>query len=122
MGEDRRGDHAEPDEEEGLVGDVVQALEVVVCPLVGRGELATAMFLGAGDPAEAGIEPGCPPRLGGGERGLLSGLVALLEHRDLVGSASPHEALLDRFLLGVGLEERRHLGLEVFDPDHGNRP
>ena len=118
VGEDRRGDHAEADREEALVGDVELRLQGVVGPLVGGRQLAAAVLGRSGDPAEPVVEALGPPLLGPGERRQLGVAVALLEHRHLVGALAPHEALLLGLLVGVGLEEVGHLGLELFDADH----
>ena len=53
VGQDRRGDHAQADREEALVGDGELRLQGVVGPLVRRRELAAAELGRAGDPAEA---------------------------------------------------------------------
>ncbi len=108
----------EADREEALVGDVELRLQGVVGPLVGGRELAAAVLLGPGDPAEAVVEALGPPRLGLGQRRQLGLPVALLEHRHLVGALAPDEALLVVLLVGVGLEEVGDLGLELFDADH----
>ena len=94
-------------------------LQGVVGPLVGGGELPSAVLLGPGDPAEPVVVALGPPLLGLGQPGELVLPAALLEHRDLVGALTPDELLLVLLLGGVGLEEGGDLGLEVFDADHG---
>ena len=57
VGQDRRRHHAEADGEDGHVRRrAYLRLERVVRPLVGGRQLASAVLLRAGDPAEAGVE------------------------------------------------------------------
>ncbi len=76
---DRWRDHAEPDAEEALVGDVVLALQLGVGLLVAAGQTPSAERRVAGDPSETGIEAFGPPGLGPDQLLLLLLPIDLLE-------------------------------------------
>src|SRR5207245_4103127 len=107
---------SEADTEGALGGRVEAGLERLPGPLVGGGEGAAAVVLGAADPPEAGVELPGPPILGRPQVLHLLVVALLGQEADLVAALAPSLVFrLARF--GVCLEEGPGLGLEVVEGD-----
>ena len=89
VGQDRRRHHAEADAERADAGDVVVVLQALPDAVVGPGQAAAAVCLGAGDPAEPGVEHLGPPRFGQGQHAGVFLRGPLGQDADLVAALAP---------------------------------